>query len=225
MTAYFAYGSNLDAAQMQERVGCSTQATPAQLVGYKLVFDKFSLNRKCGVANLRYTGFETDIVEGAVYQLNAEQLTMLDRFEGYNPSKPSRFGYQRQNVTLRDGSIAESYIVPHTYLSLPLSPSVPYLQHLLKGINAFTPDYYGALFRLKVKEGGQLRDHLPQEYLEHCIECGKQIGILYALEKKASLTTEMINLIHSENYQKDNPRAVAALQPYLEAKPQAVASF
>ncbi|MCS5709884.1 gamma-glutamylcyclotransferase [Candidatus Berkiella aquae] len=215
MITYFAYGSNLDVEQMRERVGFNSLPMPAQLSGYKLVFDKYSINRHCGVANLRYTGIVTDTVEGLVYQLNAEQLATLDRFEGFRPSRPSPTGYRRQEVSLTDGTTAITYIAPRGDMSL--KPSVAYLQHFLKGKNALSPDYYGAFFRLPVNDGNQLRDHLPQKYLEYCVEHGKQLGILHALANHATLTTQMLSTINSPAYRANNPLTIAALQPYLDS--------
>lgn len=110
---YFAYGSNMDVAQMRRRVGFTGTPRAACLSGYQLTFNKFSFKRQCGAANLIFTGDKADTVEGVVYQLSSEQLARLDRFEGFNTAKQraNPRGYERISLELDDGSNAQVYII------------------------------------------------------------------------------------------------------------------
>jgi gamma-glutamylcyclotransferase (GGCT)/AIG2-like uncharacterized protein YtfP len=82
MPLYFAYGSNLDVAQMKERCPSSDPLGVARLSGYRLAFSRYSRTRGCGVADIvTQAGAE---VWGLVYELSESDLTgSLDRYEGY----------------------------------------------------------------------------------------------------------------------------------------------
>ncbi|MCP3167324.1 gamma-glutamylcyclotransferase [Corallococcus exiguus] len=78
---YFAYGSNLDRAQMRTRCPGATVEARATLPGYTLVFGGFSRRWGGGVASLqRVRGAH---VEGLLYRLDTEDLQALDAYEGH----------------------------------------------------------------------------------------------------------------------------------------------
>lgn len=163
-TPYFAYGSNLDIAQMNERVGFTGEPTTAKLTGYKLVFNKYAVSRGCGVANIVYTGNPADVVEGVVYQLTNAQLAKLDTNEGANSS--NRNGYKRKEIQLANGTPAQVYIAtidtPDQRLT---APTAEYMKHLLRGRrNGFISEsYFNKLGELQVKEGGKLKANLNMQ--------------------------------------------------------------
>jgi gamma-glutamylcyclotransferase len=84
---YFAYGSNLDEAQMRARCPTARLEARATLPGHTLTFGGFSHRWNGAVASVRRArGAE---VAGVLYALDAEALGLLDRYEGYP------FAYER----------------------------------------------------------------------------------------------------------------------------------
>lgn len=84
---YFAYGSNLDEAQMRARCPSAERAGRATLRGHALTFGGFSHRWNGAVASVRRKrGAE---VEGLLYALDGDALDALDRFEGHP------FAYER----------------------------------------------------------------------------------------------------------------------------------
>lgn len=81
---YFAYGSNLDKSQMEERVGRWIASERACVESYKLVFNVRSPRHKWNgwTANIKKTDVRSDIVYGVMYLITNEQLRMLTKCEG-----------------------------------------------------------------------------------------------------------------------------------------------
>ena len=88
MLLYFAYGSNLDLAQMRRRCPESRTVYPGQLPNYRLTFNRYSSVWKCGVADI-VEDRDSD-VWGLVYKISDSDLHSLDRYEGY-PTAYTRF--------------------------------------------------------------------------------------------------------------------------------------
>lgn len=83
----FAYGSNLDEAQMRARCPTARREARATLRGHALIFGGFSRRWNGGVASVRPArGAE---VAGLLYALDDDALRILDRFEGHP------FAYER----------------------------------------------------------------------------------------------------------------------------------
>lgn len=80
-TLYFAYGSNLDGAQMRRRCPTSAPAGPATLDGWRLAFGGHSRAWGGPVATLVRDRDER--VAGLLYALAADELATLDRCEGH----------------------------------------------------------------------------------------------------------------------------------------------
>lgn len=77
----FAYGSNMDLAQMKERCPNSMLATfKAEARGWKLCFPRNSVRRKGGVGSIERE--EGSSVWGVVFSVNDRDLPRLDRREG-----------------------------------------------------------------------------------------------------------------------------------------------
>ena len=93
---YFAYGSNMDAAQMKERCPCAKFVCRAKLPSHRLAFTLRSLRRRCGVADILRD--ETKHVWGVVYELLESELENLDKDEDFNPGRPyGQNEYSREN--------------------------------------------------------------------------------------------------------------------------------
>ena len=78
---YFAYASNLNKKQMQERCPDSKPMFIATLPNYKLVFVDWSRHWHGAVASIR--PFRGERVRGAIYEISEQCLRRLDRYEGY----------------------------------------------------------------------------------------------------------------------------------------------
>jgi cation transport regulator ChaC len=126
---YFAYGSNLDPETFHGRRGMRpSEARPAFLDGWALVFDLPVGPGERGVANLRaQVGART---YGVAYAIDAAQATWLDRTEGVGQSY-----YVRTDVVLQDyrGEPVEAFTYASSRGVAGRKPSRRYLGLLLKG--------------------------------------------------------------------------------------------
>jgi len=92
----FAYGSNMDQAQMQERCPKSNlSAFVAEARGWKLCFPRESKKRMGGVGSV--VRAENSSVWGVVFEVSDRDLIGLDRFEGVGIK-----AYRREMIELRD---------------------------------------------------------------------------------------------------------------------------
>jgi gamma-glutamylcyclotransferase (GGCT)/AIG2-like uncharacterized protein YtfP len=122
---YFAYASNLNRKQMQERCPDSKPMFTATLHHYRLVFLGWSRQWRGGVASIRsYRGGK---VLGAVYQVSDECLRRLDKYEGSD--------YARLNVRLNDedGELVEAVTHIRTRQTEETKPSPEYLAIIQQG--------------------------------------------------------------------------------------------
>jgi gamma-glutamylcyclotransferase len=127
MVLYFAYGSNLDEAQMRERCPAAQRVARATLRGHVLTFGGFSHKWNGAVASVRRArGAE---VAGLLYAIDPDTLQLLDRFEGYP------FAYERvvRYVVDEHGRRrrAQVYLQPEDGFE-PWSPRPEYLAVLVR---------------------------------------------------------------------------------------------
>lgn len=80
MVLYFAYGSNMNQAQMRERCPGAKLLGAAELKDYKLAMTVYSPIRLCGCADVIQS--PGDSVYGLLYQLTREEQNSMDSFEG-----------------------------------------------------------------------------------------------------------------------------------------------
>jgi gamma-glutamylcyclotransferase len=93
---YFAYGSNMDSAQMKERCPSSRFVCRAKLPSHRLAFTLRSFSRGCGVADILLD--EAKDVWGVVYELPENELEHLDESEDFRPGRPNdQNEYTREN--------------------------------------------------------------------------------------------------------------------------------
>jgi cation transport regulator ChaC len=123
---YWAYGSNLDRAQMRARCRGAVAEVSAVLRGYRLAFGGFSDRWDGGVATLERD--PNGRVDGVLYRVTVADLLALDRFEG----RPHV--YERMRVSLGDAlgrrRRAQTYVMPPpTYET---EPSLAYLGTILR---------------------------------------------------------------------------------------------
>jgi len=120
---YFAYGSNMLTSRLEERVGKVALHGVGVLKDYVFKFNKISQDG--GKANIEpCSGSE---VSGVLFKVTAEQLAILDVFEG------APHHYQR--VIVKVGEIkAIAYIATPKYTAkTSLTPSTEYLNLILNG--------------------------------------------------------------------------------------------
>lgn len=123
---YFAYGSNMNRAQMRSRAGQIFEEQPVRLENYEMLFNKKARGGSA-TANIRPAPGRT--VFGVLYNIPETAFRNLDRFEGV----PEH--YRRIEVNVTDGAgrkiAAQAYIA--TKVEKGLRPAPHYLQVILDG--------------------------------------------------------------------------------------------
>ncbi len=137
MSYYFAYGSNMDAAQMHERCPNARLLGKASLPGYMLDFRIYSPKRESGCADIVLVPGE--VVWGLLYDVTEKDITSLDTYEGVPQS------YRRIRVRVIDALgkkyKADAYEVVQK--SPFQKPSQEYLGLLITAAREFSfPDAY-----------------------------------------------------------------------------------
>ena len=147
---YFAYGSNLDFAQMKGRCPSARFAGVAKLPGRRLAFTRWSGGRKGAVADA--VADPAGEVWGVVYEITAEDLEVLDRCEGFTPGGTGN-AYLRQQCTVWLNGDPQRAVAAEVYFAVPQEnpglPSRDYRDQILRG----------------AREWG-----LPQDYIEQDLE-------------------------------------------------------
>lgn len=77
----FAFGSNMDAAQMAHRCPSSDLVAPAELRGQRLLFAGYSRSWGSTVATVEAAS-RNDVVRGLVWEVSSADLAKLDGYEG-----------------------------------------------------------------------------------------------------------------------------------------------
>ena len=138
---YFAYGSNLDPAQLADREVNVADAQRAHLPGWKLTFNKVAtLNAVQGEGRANIVPARRGAVEGVIFTVDDTGLANLDWYEG------ARTGHYRQttlNVTVNGDSSVEAITYIAQLTGTGLKPSRWYLAKILAGARHFglSPDY------------------------------------------------------------------------------------
>jgi len=122
---YFAYGSNMDAEQMQLRCPGYRLLGVARLANYTLAFTRWSRAWNSGTADILPEKGKS--VVGALYDLTFDDLKRMDRIADYPNS------YIRLDVVVESGGEtfpAMTYVAVRTGVFLP---SRPYLDKMIHG--------------------------------------------------------------------------------------------
>ena len=155
MILYFAYGSNMSAARMKQRLGWEAPRRAATLKDFQLVFDQAGFNASSwSPANIRSE--QGGLVEGMVYEVEEKDLKILDGYEKY---------YQRLEVKVM--AAKEKKLDAVTYLSKKSRgekpPTQEYLNFLLEGKSFLSREYFDELSRIQViPEDSMKQEHLPE---------------------------------------------------------------
>ena len=138
MLKYFAFGSNMSAQRMHERLGWSPSRSGVILPDYEMVFNKHSNDG--GKANIMYS--PGDLVEGILYSVNEEDLLILDKYEGVAAKQYKRYDIEVQNHN-KNSFAAVTYKAINT--AKVYSPTEEYLNYILEGKEFLSPGYYTKL--------------------------------------------------------------------------------
>ena len=155
MILYFAYGSNMSAARMKQRLGWEAPRRAASLKDFQLVFDQAGFNDPSwSPAIIRAE--QGGLVEGMVYEVKEKDLKILDGYEKY---------YQRLEVKVM--AAQEEKLDAVTYLSKKSRgekpPTQEYLNFLLEGKSFLSREYFDKLSRIQViPEDSMKQEHLPE---------------------------------------------------------------
>lgn len=138
----FAYGSNLDRDQMDERCPSARIAGPAVLPGHRLVFNRYSPAWRGGVADV--VPDSSSEVWGLVWRIDPGEIGTLDRFEVVPR------GYVRRVLTVRSraGASLRAWTYQVTKKSEHVPPSARYLAIILR---ACEDHRFPASYRLGVE--------------------------------------------------------------------------
>ena len=139
---YFAYGSNLSEKRMLERGVYFTKKTPSILKGYKFTVNKISFkDPRVGFANIIKD--DNSSVEGAIYEINDNDISKLDKFEGY-PKHYDRITMRINNVDAIVYIANPNWVSPNELLTTP-----EYKNLILEGKDCFSYEYYEMLSNIK----------------------------------------------------------------------------
>ena len=136
---YYAYGSNMDKEQMEER---KIEFVPERLKGllknWQLVFNKKRQRDGAGVGNL--IPKDDSLVEGIIYKINRESMKELDKAEG----APTHHYFRWYLDVETDDS---KFLMCVVYIANPervvdgLKPTKEYLSHYLAGWKFLSDGY------------------------------------------------------------------------------------
>lgn len=92
---YFAYGSNMNSAEMGRRCHSSRFIDKVFLEDFKFVYDGHSENRNGAVGNIiEHNG---EVVWGCLFEITEDDLKELDKCEGYHSNSYDRKEFKVQN--------------------------------------------------------------------------------------------------------------------------------
>ena len=133
---YFAYGSNMDEAQMRVRCPNSTVAGLASLANFQ-----FFINDR-GVASIRPSLGET--CHGLLWNIDDQDWASLDHYEGVKYNYYNRLTAKiqlnertTQTVTLENFTDCEIYVATHTSEG---TPRYGYLKKIMNAVNKWSSD-------------------------------------------------------------------------------------
>lgn len=135
MPWYFAYGSNLDPAQLADREVEYADPQRVRLHGWRLAFNKVAtLHAVAGEGRANIVPARRHVVEGAVFRVEDAALANLDWYEG------ARSGHYRRavvHVTTVAGAALEAVTYVAAFTGTGLKPSPWYLRRILTGARHF----------------------------------------------------------------------------------------
>jgi cation transport regulator ChaC len=136
VTHYFAYGSNMDPLQMEQRCPGAVVIGPARLDDHRLTFVWDSPGWGGGVATVEAaTG---DHVWGVLWDLTDEHVKSLDEYEGVAVG-----AYTREHIDVDCLGVGVNTLIYLATDTRYKAPSARYVNALIRGAMAFAvPDDY-----------------------------------------------------------------------------------
>jgi len=123
---YFAYGSNLDLAQMKIRCPSSELISKGSLSDYRLTFNRYSSGWGGGVADvIQGKGSE---VWGLVFELSNSDLKRLDSYEGCYNDQTSLYERWKAVIDTTDGQVHDVWVYTVVEKQKFVQPTLEYLQ-------------------------------------------------------------------------------------------------
>ena len=123
---YFAYGSNLDLAQMKIRCPSSELISKGSLSDYRLTFNRYSSGWGGGVADvIQGKGSE---VWGLVFELSNSDLKRLDSYEGCYNDQTSLYERWKAVINTPKGQISDVWVYTVVKKQKFVQPTLEYLQ-------------------------------------------------------------------------------------------------
>jgi gamma-glutamylcyclotransferase len=136
---YFSYGSNMSLNRLAFRIKNPEPLGAFYLPMYDLRFHKISKKDKSGKCDSYFTGCNTDVVWGRLYDIAESSKAELDRYEGVG------LGYIDKIVTVYDSDESPEQALTYiaTNIDVSLKPYTWYKTHVLFGAKeANLPDAY-----------------------------------------------------------------------------------
>ena len=132
----------MDVQQMNDREANFTKTQKGILKDWKLVFNKINRRLKgAGFANI--VPESNFFVEGIIFEVNEITIDVLDRYEG----SPNAYHKKIIPVETNDNKSINCivYIANHSKTNNSLKPEKKYLDHLLKGKEFLSENYFSDL--------------------------------------------------------------------------------
>lgn len=147
---YFAYGSNMSQARLQQRIPSAVRIGVARLAGYRFGFQVASTKDGSGKCDALYTASESDLVIGVLFRIDPEARPVLDGYEGVGVE----YRAAQVEVELTDGRREQALIYLGTNLDPGLRPYSWYREHVLRGAreNRLPAEYIEAILRVTCME-------------------------------------------------------------------------
>ena len=123
---YFAYGSNLDLAQMKIRCPSSELISKGSLSGYRLTFNRYSSGWGGGVADVIQD--QDSKVWGLVFKLSNSDLKRLDSYEGCYNDQTSLYERWKAIINTPKGQISDVWVYTVVEKQKFVQPTLEYLQ-------------------------------------------------------------------------------------------------
>jgi AIG2-like family len=150
---YFAYGSNMDREQMEDRCPEAQFVAIGLLPEHRLAFTRNSAKRRCGVADA--VPAKDHGVWGVIY--NILGFERLDSLEGYRHGRETNAYWRRECEVLLDGELARRDLVASYFAERQPNPPLPsqsYKDLILSGARHWQlPDDYVKLLE-QIEVGG-----------------------------------------------------------------------
>ena len=143
---YFAYGSNMDPAQMGRRCPSARFVAVARLPDHRLAFTRYAKDRCCGTCDGVPDAGRA--IWGVVFDISAADLRRMDDNEGYQEARPlSENAYVREQrqVYGKTGEPLWVWLYFANREPNPPPPSAAYKMQLVEGARHWAlPEEYQA---------------------------------------------------------------------------------